>query len=128
MGKKNTVGESPERRQIPRTKDGFYRAVLVANALAWLILIIALILFHFARPDFVSGVQQYWGVEGDTQWSQRYVDAMTAMLQICLGVSLLTMIMRARRNRRRDDNYGVNLFILAGISLVSLLTLTIKIT
>lgn len=128
MGKKSTVGESPERRQIPRTKDGFYRAVLVANALAWLILIIALILFHFARPDFVSGVQQYWGVEGDTQWSQRYVDAMTAMLQICLGVSLLTMIMRARRNRRRDDNYGVNLFILAGISLVSLLTLTIKIT
>ncbi len=128
MDKKNTVSESPERRQIPRTQDGFYRAVLVANGLAWLILVIALILFHFARPDFVSGVQQYWGVEGDTQWSQGYVDAMTAMLQICLGVSLLTMIMRARRNRRRDDNYGVNLFILAGISLISLLTLTINIS
>ncbi|WP_414830365.1 hypothetical protein [Alteromonas sp. H39] len=128
MGKKNSVSESPERRQIPRTQDGFYRAVLVANALAWLILVIALILFHFARPDFVSGVQQYWGVEGDTQWSQAYVDAMIAMLQICLGVSLLTMIMRARRNRRRDDNYGVNLFILAGISLISLLTLTINVT
>lgn len=127
MGKKNTAGEVPERRQIPRTKDGFYRAVLVANALAWLILIIALILFHFARPDFVSGVQQYWGLEGDTQWSQKYVDAMIAMLQVCLGVSLMTMIMRARRNRRRDDNYGVNLFILAGISLISLLTLTIQV-
>lgn len=128
MGKKNTADESPDRRQIPRIQDGFYRAVLVANALAWLILVIALILFHFARPDFVSGVQQYWGMEGDTQWSQKYVDAMRAMLQVCLGVSLMTMIMRARRNRRRDDNYGVNLFILAGISLISLLTLTIQIT
>lgn len=126
MDKKNTGGAPIDRRQIPRTKDGFYRAVVVANTLAWLTLVIALILFHFARPDFVSGVQQYWGLEGNTRWSQKYVEAMVTMLQICLGVSLVTMIMRARRNRRRDDNYGVNLFILAGISLISLLTLSIQ--
>ncbi|MCU7555245.1 hypothetical protein OCL06_11635 [Alteromonas sp. ASW11-19] len=127
MGKKTGTGRPADRRQIPRSRDTFFRLVVAVNSLAWLLLVAALILFHFARPDFVSGVQQYWGMGVEREWSQGYVEAMLTLLQICLGMSLVTMLLRSRRNRRQDDSFGVNLFILAGISLISLLTVTIQV-
>ena len=90
-------------------------------------LIGALVVFHFARPEMVTGLQTYWGIEGRTTWSEEHVDALIMLLQLCLGMTLLTMLLRSRRNRRREDNYGVNLFILAGISMLSLFTLNVSV-
>ena len=114
------------RRRKPRGKDGFYQFIVTVNFICWLVLIAALVVFHFARPELITGVQSYWGVEGRTTWSEEHVDALVLLLQVCLGMTLLTMGLRARRNRRSEDNYGVNLFILACISLVSLLTLNVS--
>lgn len=111
------------RRVIPRDKDGFYRFVVTVNFVSWLVLIGALIVFHFARPEMITGLQTYWGIEGRTTWSDEHVDMLVVLLQVCLGMTLVTMLLRSRRNRREDDNYGVNLFILAGISVISLITL-----
>jgi hypothetical protein len=44
-------------------------------------------------------------------------------LQVCLGLSLVSMILRLRRNRRKNDSFGINLFILASITIISLITL-----
>ena len=115
--------DSHDRRVIPRNKDGFYRFIVTVNFISWLVLIAALIAFHFARPEMITGLQTYWGIEGRTTWSQDHVDILVLLLQICLGMTLVTMLLRARRNRREEDNYGVNLFILAGISVISLVTL-----
>ncbi|WP_296053120.1 hypothetical protein [uncultured Alteromonas sp.] len=112
-----------ERRKKSREQDTYYQVVVTLNSLAWLSLVICLILFHFARPEMVSGVQQFWGIEGRTSWAPQYIDALIMLLQGCLVTSLLTMFLRSRRNRRKTDRYGVNLFILAGISSLSLVTL-----
>lgn len=112
-----------ERRRKSREQDTYYRVVVTLNSLAWLSLIICLVLFHFARPEMVSGVQQFWGIEGRTSWSPAYIEALVSLLQACLLTSLLTMFLRSRRNRRKSDRYGVNLFILTGISSLSLVTL-----
>ena len=112
-----------ERRKKSREHDTYYRVVVTLNSLAWLSLMICLVLFHFARPEMVSGVQQFWGIEGRTSWSPAYIEALVSLLQACLLTSLLTMFLRSRRNRRKSDRYGVNLFILAGISSLSLVTL-----
>ncbi|NMH59376.1 hypothetical protein [Alteromonas ponticola] len=128
MTRKNSEEGRPlERRHKPKTKDGFYRLITIINALAWAILVAALITFHFARPEFVSGVQEYWGVEASTGWSSEHVTRLFALLQLCLGLSLVTMLLRARRTRRRNDYYGINLFILVGICAISLFTLTIHV-
>lgn len=127
MLKKKQDGRELDRRRKPRTEDSFYQLVVTINFIAWLLLIGALVVFHFARPDFITGVQNYWGIEGREEWSQYYVAALMNMLKICLGTSLLTMVLRARRNRRRGDNFGVNLFILTGISLLSLFTLSVTV-
>ena len=119
--------QQPDRRRKPRDKDGFYQFVLTVNSVCWLVLIGALVVFHFARPEMVTGLQTYWGIEGRTTWSEEHVDALIMLLQLCLGMTLLTMRLRSRRNRRREDNYGVNLFILAGISMLSLFTLNVSV-
>ncbi|WP_233499815.1 hypothetical protein [Glaciecola sp. KUL10] len=112
-----------ERRLKKRAQDPFFRIVVILNLSAWLSLFIALVLFHFARPEFISGVQKYWGIEGRIYWSKEHVSSLLTMLQICLGLGLASTLMRSRRNRRKTDNFGVNLFILLAISFLSLVTL-----
>lgn len=123
MGNKNAKSNKPDRRQIPRKKDTAYQSILILNAIAWFTLVIALILFHYARPDLVYGFQQYWGMEADTSWSENYLSALRITLQVCLGLSVVSIILRSRRTRRRNDRFGVNLFILSVLAVISLITL-----
>ncbi|MCG7646178.1 hypothetical protein MHM87_11330 [Alteromonas sp. Cnat3-28] len=118
-----TYEQLAERRSTPRSKTPFYKVMLGLNIVGWVGMVVVLILFHYARPDFISGVQQYWGIKGDTSWSESHLSAMTILLQVCLIVSLVSIIMRARRNRRQSDSFGINLFILFAIAAISLITL-----
>jgi hypothetical protein len=118
-----TYEQLAERRSTPRAKTPFYKIMLALNIIGWIGMVVVLVLFHYARPDFISGVQEYWGIKGDTTWSESHLSAMTILLQTCLVVSLVSIIMRARRNRRQTDNFGVNLFILFAIAAISLITL-----
>lgn len=120
---KMTYEQLAERRSTPRSQTPFYKFMLALNIVGWVGMVVVLVLFHYARPDFISGVQQYWGIEGDTTWSESHLSAMTIMLQVCLFVTLVSIIMRARRNRRRSDSFGINLFILLAIAGISLITL-----
>jgi len=124
LGKqKPKTDEVNDRRLKKRADDPFFRIVVILNLCAWVSLFVALILFHFARPEFISGVQKYWGIEGRVYWSKEHVESLLTVLKICLGLSLVSSIMRIRRNRRSDDNFGVNLFILLSITAISLVTL-----
>ncbi|MFC4698924.1 hypothetical protein ACFO4O_01960 [Glaciecola siphonariae] len=114
-----------ERRKIARSEDLFFQFVVGLNITAWMLLVVSLVVFHYARPEFISGVQTYWGIEGRDFWSQAYLQRLLALLQACLGLSLIAFLLRARRNRRHSDPLAVNLLVLAGISLVSLFTLYI---
>jgi hypothetical protein len=93
------------------------------NILAWISMVVVLVLFHYARPELITGLQEYWGIEGDTSWSEEHLSAMTIMLQVCVVLSLISIVMRAKRNRRKTDSFGVNLFILFAIAVISLITL-----
>lgn len=120
---KMTYEKLAERRSTPRSQTPFYKVMLALNIVGWVGMVVVLVLFHYARPDFISGVQQYWGIKGNTTWSESHLSAMTIMLQVCLIVTLVSIIMRARRNRRRSDSFGINLFILLAIAGISLITL-----
>ncbi len=123
MAVQQAIRFGEDRRKKSREKDTYYQVVITLNSLVWLALVVCLLLFRFARPEMVSGVQQFWGIDGRTSWSPEYMNALIRLLQVCLGASLITMFLRSRRSRRKEDNYGVNLFILAGISTVSLVTI-----
>ena len=112
-----------ERRKINRKQDTFYQVVMIMNLLAWGLLAASLVLLHYARPDFISGVQSYWGIEGRTIWSKDHVGNLLTLLQICLFFTIITIVLRSRRNRRKSDGFGVNIVILLVILVVSLVTL-----
>jgi hypothetical protein len=112
-----------DRRQTPAKKEALFRVIVILNITAWVSLLVALVLFHYARPEFISGVQKFWGVEGRIEWSKEHVNGLLATLQVCLGLSLVSMILRLRRNRRKTDSFGINLFILATITIISLVTI-----
>lgn len=116
-----------DRRKTPHADTLFYKIMLGLNLLAWAGLVVVLILFHYARPEFISGVQQYWGVKGQTGWTMSYVDAMVVLLRVCLVLSLVSTVMRARRSRRKNDSFGVNLIVLTIIVATSLITLATKV-
>jgi ABC-type uncharacterized transport system YnjBCD permease subunit len=95
------------------------------NILAWIMLISALIVFHYARPEFITGVQNYWGIEGRDFWSQSHLESLLALLQASLALSLVVFWLRAKRNRRKSDPVAINLLLLLLISTVSLITLSL---
>ena len=63
---KNTAQTSKplkNRRMSPREHDIFFQCMVFINVLGWFVFIGALLVFHDARPEFVSGVQAFWGVK-----------------------------------------------------------------
>jgi len=112
-----------DRRKKERKKDLLYRIVVALNILAWLFLIGALILLHYARPEFITGVQNYWGIEGREFWLEDKLSSLLTVLQTCLIITIVTIILRSRRNRRKTDRFGINILILLIISIVSLVTI-----
>jgi cation transport ATPase len=113
------------RRKISRRKDRFYQLVVGINIVSWVLLTSALILFHYARPEFITGVQDYWGIAGREFWLKDYVSHLLTLLQICLFTTIITIILRSYRNRRKTDRFGINILILLVIASASLVTLYI---
>lgn len=112
-----------DRRQINRKNDRLYQVVMGLNIIAWALLIAALILLHYARPEFITGLQNYWGIEGRENWSENHLGDLLTLLQICLFTTIVTIVLRSKRNRRKADRFGINVMILLIISIASLVTL-----
>ncbi|MBO1254720.1 hypothetical protein J3L16_03345 [Alteromonas sp. 5E99-2] len=114
---------SEDRRKQPRSEDLFFKMVVGINLLVWGLMIVALWLYHYGRPELSAGFYKYLGVSVRETWKQEYFDALIVLLQASLGLTLVSIVARARRSRRKNDDFGFNLFLLAVIILVSLVTL-----
>ena len=111
-----------DRRNKPVHKDFLYQFVTVVSIAAWCLLIAGLIAFHFARPEFIGGHIQM-GMTRGGGWSPEYQQMMAMLLQLSLGSSVISLILKMRRCRRKNDFIGLNLFFVFGISVVSLLSM-----
>lgn len=116
------LGFTDRRKKAPR-QDTLYQCVVILNMLAWGLLVAALIVFHYARPEFITGVQNYWEIDGRDFWSAEHLDNLLTLLQICLFFTIITIILRSRRSRRKRDRFGINILILLVISVTSLVTI-----
>lgn len=116
-----------ERRTLAHHNDKLYRTMVALNIVAWLILVLALIVFHYARPEFITGVQTYWEIDGRTEWSKQHLRYLLWLLEICLVTTIVTLLIRRKRNRRKSDRVGINILILLFISFTSLITLYINV-
>lgn len=123
---KNTAQTSKpvkNRRKSSREHDRFFQCMVFINVLGWFVFIGALLVFHDARPEFVSGVQAFWGVEGRQEWSKTLTIYLVALLSLCVFISVTVLIMKRRRNRRDKDHFGINGYVLMVTAVSSLIIL-----
>ncbi|GAA0853318.1 hypothetical protein [Aliiglaciecola litoralis] len=113
--------QGENRRKTRRSHDKFYQIVLILNIVAWVVFIAALVVFHYARPELISGVQQFWGMDGRQDWSQSLSFYLLILLSLCTSLSLCVLVLRRLRNRRQNDYFGINVVILLVISITVLI-------
>ena len=123
-----TSKQIQNRRKSPRENDRFFQCMLFVNVLGWFVFIGALIVFHDARPDFVSGVQAFWGIKGRQEWSETLTVYLVCLLLLCVIISVMVLVMKRRRNRRERDHYGFNGYVLMVTAALSLIFLYFEFT
>ncbi len=123
----STEYQGKNRRTTPRSQDRFYQIVLALNVLAWVIFVVSLVVFHYARPELISGVQEFWGMEGRNDWSDTLSIYLVGLLMLCTIMSFVVLLLRRKRNRRKQDYFGINVVILLAISLTVLVWITTEI-
>lgn len=115
--------QQTDRRKQPRKHDTLYKIVVAINVFIWVMMVIALGLYHYGRPELSLGFYEYLNIQVRTSWKQEYYWALVTLLQVCLVLTLATSLLRAKRSRRKHDHFGFNLFFLVFIIVVSLITL-----
>ena len=120
MGKNLLDWNGQDRRQTKEIDDTLFRVMVGCNVIGWIVFVAAMMVFHYARPEFISGVQQFWGIEGREHWESSLSAVLVMLLSVCVFFSLATLILKRRRARRKFDSVGVNLILLTTIASVSL--------
>ncbi|WP_340679583.1 hypothetical protein [Paraglaciecola sp.] len=111
------------RRRHSRTHDFLFKFLVGLNVVGWCVFLAALIVFHYARPEFISGVQEFWGVTGRQQWLSSLSIYLVILLSICVLISVIVLILKRQRNRRENDYYGINGYVLMFTAVSSLVIL-----
>jgi uncharacterized BrkB/YihY/UPF0761 family membrane protein len=111
------------RRRHTRAHDFLFKLLVGLNVVGWCVFLAALIVFHYARPEFISGVQAFWGVTGRQQWLSSLSLYLIILLSICVLISVIVLILKRQRNRRENDYYGINGYVLMFTAISSLVIL-----
>ena len=118
----------PNRRKSPRENDRFFQCMVFLNVIGWFVFIGALLVFHDARPEFVSGVQAFWGIEGRQEWSKTLTIYLVGLLSLCVLIGVTVLVMKRKRNRRDKDHFGINGYVLMVTAVSSLIILYFEFT
>jgi heme/copper-type cytochrome/quinol oxidase subunit 2 len=116
------------RRKSSREHDRFFQCMVFINVLGWFVFIGALLVFHDARPEFVSGLQAFWGIERRQEWSKTLTMYLVGLLSICVVISVMVLLMKRRRNRRDKDHFSINGYVLMVTAVLSLIILYFEFT
>ncbi|MFT4939698.1 MAG: hypothetical protein ACI88A_002743 [Paraglaciecola sp.] len=118
--------KAPNRRKTLRENEKVFQIMVGINVLGWFVFIAALLVFHYARPEFLSGVQEFWGVTGRQEWSSSLSFYLFGLLATCVGISITVLMLKRLRNRREKDHFGINGYVLLFVASASLAILFLE--
>lgn len=112
----NKTNNASERRLGP---DFWVKAIGRISLLAWVVFLVSLITFHYARPEMVPGYAAYLKIENEyrTEWDLGLSNFLFIELLICCVVSFVAIFVNARRMRRKTDRLHFNAILLFLVSL-----------
>ncbi|CAG9296262.1 hypothetical protein [Celerinatantimonas diazotrophica] len=92
--------------------DRFQRLLGALSVLCWVLFLVALIVFHYARPQVNYGYLDYKGIATRQHWDAAYLPWFIRSLWLCFGITIVEVLLRIKRNRRKNDYHYYNIFIL----------------
>lgn len=120
MQQEKNAHKVANRRKTQRENDKLFQIIVGINVFGWFTFIAALLVFHYARPEFISGVQAFWGVTGRQEWSSSLIFYLFGLLVTCVAISVTVLILKRLRNRREKDYFGINGYVLLFVASASL--------
>lgn len=106
--------------------DWRIRALRTAAVASWVLFIVCLILFHFARPEMNSGIARYYGVTIRSEWNFAYTGPLLYGIWFCAGLSFLSFLVGLKRSRRAEDTRRYNLILLTTMTVACGILLTYR--
>ncbi|RJG48452.1 hypothetical protein [Motilimonas pumila] len=115
-------------QQERRRRGNKVQVLLACLAFAsWSLLLVALLLFHYARPELETGLVRYFELDVRTHWQPHLKNYLLYVLWGCSGLSLLSFVINLRYSRRKQDKVWFNFIMLLVICAVSLLFFYLKV-
>jgi len=107
--------------------DWISKTINFSNIFSWVAFLVALILFHYARPEIeyliYHLVEQQISVR--TTWVENLKYWLEMTLYFCLSLSVLTIGLNQFRLKRRTDRQRYNTYMLIVMSLVFIVTISV---
>ncbi len=117
----NPLPEKQWHRQERRGKvEGWRRWVWVLAIFGWLLILASLVLFHYARPEFKAGLDSHWGLQAREAWDRQMADWLFYCTAVTGVLSLISLYINSRYQRRKTDGYWMNLIFLLLSSMVGI--------
>ena len=92
---------------------------------AWASFGIALLIFHYARPELNYGILRYAGITIRDTWLSDYKLYFIMMLIVCCLLSLASVFINRQIMRRKTDRFYYNVVLLGAICISSLIALVV---
>ncbi|QTH64345.1 hypothetical protein J1N51_02340 [Psychrosphaera ytuae] len=98
-----------DRRSGP---DWVMQTVNTLNVLSWVVFVIALAIFHYARPELNNIILEFHQIPVREHWIYRLKQYLFISLYISVGLSLVSLLVNQVRNKRKTDHRRYNLVFL----------------
>ena len=95
-------------------------SINVFNIVAWVVFVIALVIFHYARPELEYVYYQYISeqVTVRTHWQSSLKTWLLMTLYICAGISATTLVINKFRLKRKSDRQRYGMYMLVVVCIV----------
>jgi len=100
-----------------RNKDFWTHLLIVINFCAWGVLLISVLVFHKAQPEFETFFDKFYRLNLRTSWDMKFVKYLVNTIFFGLIVSVLGLSLSRFRARRKTD-HKKNLIILGFLYLI----------
>ncbi len=87
-----------------KTTDFWAKLLFYLNILAWILLVVILLIFHRAQPEFESVFDRFYRLRLRTYWDIQYLYYLIYVVTTGIVISLAGLILGLYRGRREKDH------------------------
>lgn len=91
------------------------------SIIGWCLMLAALVIFHYARPELDYGILRYFGVDVRSHWMAELKFWYAFLLVVCAVISLCSLYINRTKVKHRPHRIRYNLVLLLLISVTLLI-------